>query len=125
MAVTPALVHSLYGEPASLTSRLYDPETSKLAPPGGLPYEGRGRCVAKGDTCDAYPEKDSEFCYAHNRALRLAAAKKTEAEDAAAAAVVAQVAEDHRVFVEHLKQVEVDAACALANAAEAVRAATA
>ena len=124
MAVTPALAHSLYGEPASRTSRLYDPATSKLAPPGGMPYEGRGRCVAKNDTCDAYPEKDSEFCYAHNRALRLAAENKIKAEDAAAAAVVAQVAEDHRLFIERLKQVEVDAASALADAAEAVRLAT-
>lgn len=123
MAVTPVLSHKLYGEPVT-GARLYDPETTKLAPPGGMEFVGRGRCVAKSDTCDAYPEKDSEFCYAHNRALRLAAENKIKAEDAAAAAVVAQVAEDHRLFIEHLKQVEVDAASALADAAEAVRLAT-
>lgn len=76
MAVTPALVHSLYGEPANRFARLYDPATSKPAPPGGLPYVGRGRCIAKDDTCEAFPAKDSPYCIGHLRAVEKAAAAR-------------------------------------------------
>lgn len=69
MTAVPAV--SYYGESATRNSRLAASNGVKPAPVG-LPYVGRGRCIANSDTCEGFPAKGTEFCMGHLRALEKA-----------------------------------------------------
>ncbi len=65
-----ALVYSMYGVPTLGTARpANNPDGSK--PAGvGLPYVGRGMCLAKSDTCLGPKAQGTDYCVGHLRSMK-------------------------------------------------------
>lgn len=61
-------VYSAYGEPVNEfrpSNKTDGAEPSVI----GMPYTGRGKCVANDDTCNAPKAKGTDYCYGHLRGL--------------------------------------------------------
>lgn len=76
-------VYSLYGEPATRSSRLADStgSTSRLAT-GSAPYVGRGsKCAGNEDTCNANKVRGQDYCAGHLKGVKPSVSKSEEITD--------------------------------------------
>jgi len=59
--------HALYGKPVT-GQRLAATSGARLAA-ASAPYEGRNRCLANDDTCEAPKAKGTDYCIGHLRSM--------------------------------------------------------
>lgn len=64
------LVYSAYGEPVNEFRPDNRPEGAEPSAIG-MPYVGRGKCIAKDDTCNGPKAKGTDYCIGHLRKLSL------------------------------------------------------